>query len=568
MPPPYTVTPGQPQAGAVSLDINALLEFSQRLNQLDEPAAIFSNILLSVMGKLGLGRAAVALPTPDGTFRVEHVKGGAGQLRGMRLQWDEQCNAGILDLDAVPDEVERARLRDARIERIMPICFGTTTFAIVLLGTPLTLRISGTDESNYATLVGTIAAMALEGCRVRGSLRHRVHRLRDLFETSKEFNALLDRDAILRLLGLTLMGGMAIARFAVVLRRGDGFDVMVNRFRRELPDEALGDLLDAGAMILDPAGDDAPLRSMLYAHGIRASIPMEAQGAARGLLLIGERLQQKPIEDDDVEYLSSLANLATIALENSRLLTEMIEKQRLEEDLKIAWEIQQGLLPKSLPKLPGFQIAAETIPARQVGGDCYDIIDLGRGRVLLSIADVSGKGTPASLLMANVQAALRALAPLELPLTEMVSRINDVIYENTSYDKFITGFFGVLDSSDGSFHYVNAGHNPPYLFSGSGIQSLDAGGLILGVMPTTIPYESGSAKMEPGDLLVLYTDGVSEALNNEREEYGEERLHALFADHYSIPAVDALARARADLLAFVCGAQQSDDITLVTVRRE
>src|SRR5262249_19773018 len=155
---------------------------SQRLNQLDEPAAIFNNILLSVMGKLGVGRAAVALPAPDGRFRVEHVKGAATQLRGIALQWDERCTAGILDREEVADEEARTILHDARIERVMPICFGATTFAIVLLGAPLTPRLSGTDETNYATLVGTIAAMALEGCRIRGSLRQRVHRLRDLFE--------------------------------------------------------------------------------------------------------------------------------------------------------------------------------------------------------------------------------------------------------------------------------------------------------------------------------------------------------------------------------------------------
>jgi sigma-B regulation protein RsbU (phosphoserine phosphatase) len=559
---------------AASLDINALLEFSRLLNDSDDRAFIYNNVLLSLMGKLGLGRAAVALPNGDGNFHVVYTKGAAASLGGMSIPWNQQCRPGLLGLDSIQDEGVRQELLEKRIGYVMPVCFSDTTFGLTLLGTPLAGELDP-DQENYTSLIGVIAAMALEGCRVRGSLyeanrslERRVHRLRSLFEAGKEFNALLDRDAILRLLGLTLMGEMAIARFAVVLCDSDSYIEVVNRFRKELPREALEDLSSDNAVLLSPEDQTHPARSGIYALGIRASIPMEVQGKARGLLLVGERLQKRRIDDEDAEYLSSLANLAMSALENARLLEEMIEKQRLEEDLKIAWEIQQGLLPKSVPTLPGFEIAAETIPARQVGGDCYDLIDLGEGRVLISIADVSGKGTPASLLMANVQAALRALARLDLPLAELVSRINDVIYENTAHDKFITGFFGILDAMSGAFTYVNAGHNPPFLFSPSGIRSLDAGGLILGIMPTMIPYEVGTVAMEPGDLLVLYTDGVSEALNPDREEYGEDRLRALFADDYVLPASQALARARADLLAFADGAQQSDDITIVAVRRE
>jgi len=554
---------------ASSLDINALLEFSRLLIESDDPDFIYNNILLSLMGKLRLGRAAVAVARPDGTFRVEYTKGAAAGLAGFVIHRNFRDRRGVvLFQGAENDELYRQK-----IGYLMPVTFANNTFAVVLLGLPLLSRELAPDDIAYASLVGAIAAMALEGCSVRGSLRlanrrleRRVQRLRSLFEAGREFNALIDRDSILRLLGYTLMGEMTISRYAVALRRGDGYRLETNRFRSAPSAEIVAYFADREPSMICLEGEEDPLIRSAHDLGIRASIPMDVQGEPRGLLLIGERLRGD-MDEEDVEYLCSLANLAIGALENARLLEEMIEKKRLEEDLRIAAQIQQGLLPKTLPKISGYDVAARTIPTQQVGGDCYDAIDLGDGRVLISVADVSGKGTPASLLMANVQAALRALAQLGMPLNEMVARINDVINENTSADKFITAFFGIVDSRAGTFTYVNAGHNPPFHFRDGRIDSLDIGGLILGIMPTMIPYEIGSVTMEPGDLLVLYSDGVTEAMSASRMEYGEERLQDLFRDDRVCSAAEAVERARHDIASFTVGAPQSDDITIVAVRR-
>ena len=562
---------------ATSLDINALLEFSRLLNESEDPTFIFNNLLLSLMGKLGIGRASVALPVPGsrGSFRIAVTKGTSAGLLDMTFTLEGEPGLGLLPLDTVAQQSDRERLAAGRIESLMPLSFGAEHFAVVLMGAPVTPRELAQEEIEYTLLTGAIAAMALEGCRVRGSLvdlnkrlERRVSRLRSLFEAGKEFNVSLDRRAILRLLGYTLMGEMTVARFAVALQGDDGaYELVVNRFPESMSQQLLRHCADSGTLILPDVAEQTPSQAELYATGVRASIPMEVQGTTRGLLLVGQRLQH-PIDEEDAEYLSSLANLAMSGLENARLLEEMIEKNRMEEDLRIAWQIQQGLLPKSLPHLEGYEIAAETDPSQQVGGDCYDVINLGDGRVLVSIADVSGKGTPASLLMANVQAALRALARLDLPLSELAARINDVIYENTSYDKFITAFLGIIDSRTGEFVYVNAGHNPPFLFSESGITSLETGGLIFGVMPTTIPYEIGAVSMGPGDLLLLYTDGVSEALNPERQEYGEDRMKSLFWGELPASASEALERMRTAVKVFARGAQQSDDITILAIRRE
>lgn len=563
-----------PQDAAVtSLDINALLELSRLLIESDSPDFILNNLLLTLMGKFGLGRAAVAVADSNDPhlFHTTIIKGGGGGLAGSQLRRAATPeNNGEFELEP---ETE-AMLERNNIGYALPLQFGERTFGMVLLGKPFTNRELSQNDLTYAALVRTIAAIALEGCSARGSLRHanrklerRVHRLRSLFEASQEFNALLDHDGILRLLGYTLMGEMTISKYAVALKIGEEYRFAVNRFPQAPPTECLPSLAERGPMMFGPEAATDPHLAELHRLGIRASIPMEMQGETRGLLLIGQRLNQM-MDDEDLEYLGALTSLAIGGLETARLLQEMIEKNRLEEDLRIAAEIQKGLLPLVLPTLPGYQIAARTIPTQQVGGDCYDAIELGEGRVLLSVADVSGKGTPASLLMANFQAALRALAGLNLPLSELAARVNDIINGNTSADKFITAFFGILDPSEGTFRYVNAGHNPPYHFHKNGTDALDVGGLILGVMPTLIPYQVGEISMAPGDMVILYTDGVTEAMSKQREEYGDDRLQALFAGNYSITAEQAVDRACYDIAIHTQGAAQSDDITLLVVNRQ
>jgi len=560
---------------ASALDMGALLEFSRILNECDDPAGIYSQLLLSLMGKLGLGRAAVALPGADGSYTVAIAKGGLAETIGFGFQWDNACRHGLFRPDRLHNADEREHLATAGVEQIIPVGSGERTFALLLLGGAMMRRCEEQDGNNYALLMGAITAMALEGSLARGSLseanrrlERRVHRLRSLFEAGREFNAVLDRDMIIRLLGYTLMGEMAISRFAVALRNRNGYFPVINhRFREGFPPEMLEEVAALGTRVYNVRDGLSRPEEMLYDSGVRASIPMVVQGITRGLLLVGERFRNR-IDDEDLEYLASLANLAVGSLENARLLEEIIGKERMEEDLRIAAEIQQGLLPRSLPDVDGFDLAAETIPTHQVGGDCYDVIELAEGRVLFFIADVSGKGTPASLLMANVQAAVRALAQLDLPLDDLTARINDVIYQNTSADKFITAFFGLLDPAGGVFSYVNAGHNPPLLFTAERVRPLDHGGVILGIMPSILPYEVGAVRMEPGDLLILYTDGVSEAMSVASEEYGEARLRRLFGDRRAGSAAEAVDALRSDILEFTRGAAQSDDITIVAIRRQ
>ncbi|MEX0602398.1 MAG: PP2C family protein-serine/threonine phosphatase, partial [Bacteroidota bacterium] len=254
-------------------------------------------------------------------------------------------------------------------------------------------------------------------------------------------------------------------------------------------------------------------------------------------------------------------------IENARLFQEAIEKQKMEDDLKIAREIQQGLLPRVLPHIEGFDLAATNVSSKQVGGDYYDVVQRDENDYVIAIGDVSGKGTPAALLMANVQAALRAIVPLEPSLSLATARINDLLCLNTGQDKFITFFWGILHWRDRTFRFVNAGHNQPFLIRENGqVKRLEEGGLILGMLATSTPYEEGFITLNKGDALILFTDGVSEAMNAFDEDFTEERLEEILIRARNGSALEILNCVLTEIESYSRGTPQSDDLTLVVLK--
>jgi sigma-B regulation protein RsbU (phosphoserine phosphatase) len=234
-----------------------------------------------------------------------------------------------------------------------------------------------------------------------------------------------------------------------------------------------------------------------------------------------------------------------------------------DEELQRAREIQDSLLPKKIPQLPGFEVASAWQPARAVGGDYFDVLKLGEDRLAICIADVSGKGVPAALLMANVQASLRAsVRDLDSP-ARVCSIINGMLCESIAADKFVTFFCGVLDAGTRSFRYCNAGHPYPILVSSGAVRTLDQGGAVLGVFPAWA-YQNSSVDLSSGDRLLLFTDGITEAEGPHGEEFGMEKVAAFAKAH----AVDSAARMNQQLLAQVtefCGAHFLDDATLLVL---
>ncbi|MBW7888744.1 MAG: PP2C family protein-serine/threonine phosphatase [Bacteroidetes bacterium] len=402
--------------------------------------------------------------------------------------------------------------------------------------------------------------------KVNRDLDGKIHQLDTLFESAKEFSGILDEERLIKLFSLTLMGHIGTNRYALCLKNGKNITSKISSEHLDEYKNILFELISEPVLLTEELLNSVFLkvRPCLTAEKIRAVIPLQIQNEVQGVLCVGERLREGDYSQEELEFLYSLASFAILSLENARLFKEAIEKQRLENELLIAREIQQNLLPRHIPEIKNFEIAAVNVSSKQVGGDYYDIIPLHNSQFVLAIGDVAGKGTPASLLMANAQATLRTLVPFQLSLPETTARINDIIFENTTPDKFITFFLGLLNSETKEFSYVNAGHNPPFVLRANGsIERLTEGGIILGIMKAMIPYKEGKIILEQGDSVILFTDGVSEAMNSNGEEYTEEKLEEIIRGFRHYSAGKILSSITHEITSYTIGAPQSDDITLM-----
>lgn len=241
-----------------------------------------------------------------------------------------------------------------------------------------------------------------------------------------------------------------------------------------------------------------------------------------------------------------------------------IERELQDQELQRAREIQRALMPEVIPQIPGFEVAGAWEPARVVGGDYFDVIRLGPRKLGICIADVVGKSVSAALLMANVQATVRAFASEAASPAEVCSRVNAVLANNIAPGKFVTLFYGVLDGDRSSLEYCDAGHPPPVLVRAHGpAQALDAKGAVLGVFPDW-QYENSNVRLTPGDALLLFTDGITEAASSDDEEFGEERLLSAVEARDGLSASELQLRVLSDVKAF-CNSQFRDDVTLIVI---
>ncbi len=271
-------------------------------------------------------------------------------------------------------------------------------------------------------------------------------------------------------------------------------------------------------------------------------------------------------DKNDEHFLADLSIPASLAIENARLHQAELENQRVEKELEVAARIQQQLLPRELPEMPGVHLTAMTIPCHTVGGDFYDVIKIDQDKIAIVIADVTGKGIPAALLVSTLQASLHAYVEQGLSPTDLVMKLNKVINENSTPEKFITFFICIYDIPTWTLRYVNAGHNHPFvLYEKGGLEPLSKGGFCLGVF-TDNRYEEGHVQMNPGDTLILYTDGITEAMNPKHDMYGEARLYLTIHKLLEKNVKEIEQGILADLQTFSSGAPQSDDVTMVLMK--
>jgi sigma-B regulation protein RsbU (phosphoserine phosphatase) len=295
-------------------------------------------------------------------------------------------------------------------------------------------------------------------------------------------------------------------------------------------------------------------------------VPLIGQERVAGILLLSGKVAAFRYSSEDLSFLKILANQIIVALENCELYRESVEKQRLEEELAVAKQIQRELLPRNLPSLNNFDFAAFIEPSRQVGGDYYDFIPIGNGKTGIVIADASGKGVPAALFTARMQVMIQSEARFGKKMNDMMSSINNYLTRSTSSDHYATCFYGEIDDHRKNFIYCNAGHNYPILVRKNGsIESLKKGGLLLGAFPEA-KYEMGEITFNPGDMLVLYTDGLSEAMDNNEVEYGEERLTENIVKLRTQPAEIICSMIVKSVKQYASGINDFDDMTIVVIR--
>lgn len=297
------------------------------------------------------------------------------------------------------------------------------------------------------------------------------------------------------------------------------------------------------------------------------AVPLQTKDRIIGLIYLDAPSFVQRFTAEDLNLLTVMANVAAVRIEHARLAEVEAAGRLIRHELEQAAEIQRAILPAAAPVVPGLDLAGYNAPCRTVGGDYYDFFAFPNGRVAALLGDVSGKGMPASLLMMGLQARVQVLVEDPRDLGALMTRLNRATCANCPSNRFITMFMCVLDASSGEVAWANAGHNPPAIVrAGGGVEWVEGGGPVLGILPLAA-YRQECARLGPGDLIALYSDGVTEAANPAGEEFGEERLASVLTVHRTRSAAAVVQAVTAAVTAWCAGAPAADDITVVVARR-
>jgi len=335
-------------------------------------------------------------------------------------------------------------------------------------------------------------------------------------------------------------------------------------------DPLLGYLLSVGSPVeVDKVTLDSPALESMRTAGVHLVVPLISQGELIGTLSLGRRLSDQPYSTDDRKLLAGLASQVAPAIKVAQLVrqqeAEAKQRERIEQELRVASLIQQTLLPKQLPHLPGWEVEAYYHSARAVGGDIYDFIPLRDGRIGLVIGDVTDKGVPAALVMATTRTTLRAMAAQTLDPGEVLARTNETLVEEIPPAMFVTCLYGILSPESGELIYANAGHNLPYVRTSEGVAELRATGMPLGLLPG-MTYEVCKAQIESGETVLLTSDGIVESFDPNGNMFGFPRLMDLVGKHPGGSDLISTILEQLDQFRGPDG-EQEDDVTMVTIRR-
>lgn len=409
-------------------------------------------------------------------------------------------------------------------------------------------------------------------------------RLALLYRTSQTFNSSLDLTTVLNRVIDEVIAATRAERGFLMLRDTDGrLSFTVARGLEQQTIESPGFQISRGLvdrvaeegrpLLTSDAQSDAWLggRASVVGLGLRSvlCVPLQVKGVSIGVIYVDSRLQAGIFTQDDLELLGAISASAAIAIENARLYEVAIEKGRLERELQVAREVQSSLIPASLPEIGGWEFAALWQPAREVGGDLYDFVPVDSSHMGIVIADVSDKGMGAALFMALSRSVLRACLSATAAPDSAITQANRLICADAANGMFVTLFFARVGASDGALTYVNAGHNPPLLYDyrQNEFEELGRTGMALGVDDSQ-QMGQRTVSLESGDSLLMYTDGVTEAMNAREQEFGVERLKGIAQANCRSTAPEIIRAIEREVRGFTGAIPQSDDITVVLAKRK
>ncbi|HET6892314.1 MAG TPA: SpoIIE family protein phosphatase [Pyrinomonadaceae bacterium] len=357
-------------------------------------------------------------------------------------------------------------------------------------------------------------------------------------------------------------------RVAVARLRDRVGEVGEIRVSRNVLDEVV---VRGNAVLTSDAQHDPRFASgTVVLQGIRSvlAVPLGVEDQVFGIIYADSPIADGRFTEDHLKLLTTLASVAAIRVENARLAEARLQQERLERELQLAMEIQQRFQPAAPPHVQGYELQGISFPCYEIGGDYYDFIKREDGRLVIALGDVSGKGTAAALLMSSLHAAIHAHSGSHNTLVATISAVNRYLADNIPPNRFVTLFYAELDPETGALSFLNAGHNPPLIVHSAGtVEQLASGGLPLGIKPNA-EFREGRTQMQMGDVLVIYSDGVTEAASPTGEEFGSTRLYEVVSRNIDASAAGIRDRIESALTKFSQGTQAADDITLVIVKRQ
>ena len=357
-------------------------------------------------------------------------------------------------------------------------------------------------------------------------------------------------------------------RVAVARLRDRVGEVGEIRVSRNVLDEVV--IRGKSVLTSDAQHDPRFASGTMVLQGVRSvlAVPLGVSEKVFGIIYADSPIAEGRFTEDHLKVLTTLASVAAIRVENARLVEARLERERFERELALASEIQQRFQPTAPPHVDGYELQGISFPCYEIGGDYYDFIEREDGRLVIALGDVSGKGTAAALLMSSLHAAIHAQSASHDSLVATISAVNRYLADNIPANRFVTLFYAELDPESGALSFLNAGHNPPLIVHAAGtVEQLASGGLPLGIKPD-VEYREGRTQLQHGDVLVIYSDGVTEAVSPSGEEFGATRLYEVVARNINASAAGIRDRIESSLTKFAQGTSAADDITLVIVKRQ